>query len=304
MTRCRCSGSSGPSERARRPRAAVTAGIGAEKRGWVLAEEFDRRVDHHRARDQLGERATDLSVPDRASLAERPFDHPEGPAAPGEPIGPVRRPVGVERDVQVRRACLELAHVDGGVRRVADTEQEDVPAGSGEASERAVDAGRSRPVVPVDEISGAGSDGGDRIGRVVRAQRVGTATERLCKRPRTPRQVGRVDLVVVRERRHDDEAVRPDGLEQRADHLVRVESDRTQGRVDDDGVAAGEPDHRPSRPASVPPRIASRTSGPYGASVTRASSIGGSPNGASVEKNTRPPMPSGSAAARAVGHST
>ena len=43
---------------------------------------------------------------------------------------------------------------------------------------------------------------------------------------------------------------------------------------------------------------------PYGASVTRASSIAGSPNGASVEKNTRPPHPSGSAAASAVGHST
>ena len=194
--------------------------------------------------------------------------------------------------------------MDGGVRRVADAEQEDVPACGGEASERAVDAGRSRSVVPVEEIGGAGADGRDRVGRVGRAQRVGTATERLRKRPRTPWQVRRVGLVVVGERGHDDEAAWPDSVEERADHLVSAETDRTQGRVDDDGVAAGEADHRPSRPARVPPRIASRTSGPYGASVTRASSIGGSPKGASVEKNTRPPMPSGSAAARAVGHST
>ena len=194
--------------------------------------------------------------------------------------------------------------MDGGVRRVADTEQEDVPARSGEASKRAVDTGRSRSVMPVEEIGGARANGRDRVRRVGRAQRVGTATERLRKRPRTPWQVRRVGLVVVGERGHDDEAVRPHSLEQCADHLVRIETDGTQGRVDDDGVATGEPDHRPSRPASVPPRIASRTRGPYGASMTRASSIGGSPNGASVEKNTRPPMPSGSAAARAVGHST
>ena len=271
---------------------------------WSVVEQFDRRLDHDRARDELGESAADLSVPDRAPLAERPFDRPECPAAPGEPVGPMRRPVGIERDVQVRGACLEFAHVDGGVRRMADTEEEDVPAGSGEASERAVDAGCSRSVVPVEEIGGAGPDGRDRVRRVGRAQRVGTATESLSKRPRTPWQVRRVGLIVVGERRHDDEAVRPDSLEQGADHLVRVETDRAQGRMDDDRVAAGEPDHRPSRPASVPPRIASRTSGPYGASVTRASSIGGSPKGASVEKNTRPPTPSGSAAARAVGHST
>ena len=137
-----------------------------------------------------------------------------------------------------------------------------------------------------------------------RAPRVRPAAERFGKHPRAHGPIRRVALVVVGEGGHDDEAVRTDGLEQRVDQLVRVEADGVQRRVDDDGVAAAEADHSPSRRASVPPRIASRTAGPHGASVTRASSIAASPNGASVEKNTRPPIPSGSAAASAVGHST
>ncbi len=305
MTRCRCSGSSGPSRVGRAP-ASSGSTPGSVQRSEVGSSLSSSTVasitiapgtSWASARPTFPSRIAPRSRSGR-SIAPKARLHPGNRSAPcagqsgsngmsryGAPAwnSPTWTVVFAVWPTPSRRTCPPAA-----ARRPSGLSTPVAPA-------RSCPSRRSAAPVPTAATEYVGC---------ARAQRVGTATERLCKRPRTPWQVRRVGLVVVGERGHDDEAAWPDSVEQRADHLVSVETDRTQGRVDDDGVAAGEADHRPSRPASVPPRIASRTSGPYGASVTRASSIGGSPNGASVEKNTRPPMPSGSAAARAVGHST
>ena len=187
---------------------------------------------------------------------------------------------------------------------MADAEQEDVAACGREPVERAADRGRADALMTVQEIGGSLADRSQRVGRVERPDGAGPPAEDLGEQAGARREIGSERLVVVREGRHDDETARADRPQQGVDQLVRVETDCAEGRVDDDPVAWAERDHSPSSRARVAPRIASLISVAYGASVTRASSIAGSPKGASVEKKTRPPRPSGSAAASAVGHST
>ena len=211
------------------------------------------------AANELGKRATNPAVEDRTPLTQRPLEQAERAAAPREAVEAVGRPGRIERNVEVRGVGAELAHVRGRVRRVADTEQENEAAGCGEPVERAVDGGRADAFVPLEQLGGAVADRCDGIGRMRRAQRVRPAAKDLRERARAARRVGSERLVVVGEGRHRDESPWADRVEQLVDQLVRCKTDGAERRVDDDAIALAEANHGPSRRASVPPRIASRT---------------------------------------------
>ena len=125
-----------------------------------------RRLDHGRAGHELGERRADPAVTDRAALAQRSLERADARLQ----LETDRRRALASRG---RTGCPgtahrgELAHVDTGVRRVADAEQEDEAARGGEPPERAVDAGRAGAGMPVQHLGGVRSDRRHGVGGVV-----------------------------------------------------------------------------------------------------------------------------------------